>query len=429
MWVALSAFSCTTSAQQSAPPTVAAAPRATPELDAISGNPAATTATLGTGWLGRTLGLRDEWGIVLGGLWLADTNLVVAGGAQPGGWTNNSAFFLALSVDAAKLVDWQGASFGFQFLQLNGANTNGEAGSVQGYNGIVGSPPFQRTELFQAWYEQVMVPEILKMRIGRSAPTFDFNNVMRPVALADSAQRIPTLSSLLYAPIFVNGSILGALPGYYNSGDGVTVNFTPSKSFYLNLGVYGGNLARGVQTGISPPEFNGYYFNIGEIGTNWVLGEERHPGQVAIGLWRQTGLLSAAGVTQDGTGGVYMFASQRVARGLNRQVDYSSINVFGQFGINDSQTLPITQYYGAGVTAFAPLGERARDSMGIGAALSRLNPLLFARSYEFMLQAYYQAHLFGDTFLQPTLSFIPAPGAAANLPSAVAATLRLSVLF
>jgi porin len=58
-----------------------------------------------------------------------------------------------------------------------------------------------------------------------------------------------------------------------------------------------------------------------------------------------------------------------------------------------------------------------------------LNPLLFARSYELMLQAYYQAHLFGDTFLQPTLSFIPAPGAAANLPSAVAATLRLSVLF
>ncbi|HEX9524553.1 MAG TPA: hypothetical protein VF949_16360, partial [Reyranella sp.] len=118
----------------------------------VSGNPAATTFSTGTGWLGRQLGLRDEWGVTLGGVWLADTNLVVAGGAQPGGWTNNSALFVGLGIDADKLVGWQGASFGFQFLQLNAGNTNGEAGSVQGYNGIVGPPPFNRTELFEAWY-------------------------------------------------------------------------------------------------------------------------------------------------------------------------------------------------------------------------------------------------------------------------------------
>src|SRR5262245_46888804 len=52
---------------------------------AVSGNPAATDYSIvGTGWLGRTLGLKDEWGVKLGGLWLADTNLVAAGGAVPG---------------------------------------------------------------------------------------------------------------------------------------------------------------------------------------------------------------------------------------------------------------------------------------------------------------------------------------------------------
>ena len=40
-----------------------------------------TTRIVGTGWLGRTLGLKDEWGIKLGGMWLADTNVLVAGGA------------------------------------------------------------------------------------------------------------------------------------------------------------------------------------------------------------------------------------------------------------------------------------------------------------------------------------------------------------
>ena len=72
---------------------------------AVSGNPSATDySVVGTGWLGRTLGLKDEWGIKLGGLWLADTNVVAAGGAQPGGWTNNQALFVGLSASIVTAV-------------------------------------------------------------------------------------------------------------------------------------------------------------------------------------------------------------------------------------------------------------------------------------------------------------------------------------
>jgi len=46
-----------------------------------------------------------------------------------------------------------------------------------------------------------------------------------------------------------------------------------------------------------------------------------------------------------------------------------------------------------------------------------------------MFQAYYQAHLFAATFLQPTVTYIPTPGAAPDLPGALATTLRLTVLF
>ena len=384
-------ISATTAAQS--PPNPGSAQRTT-QIAAVSGNPAATTFSTSTGWLGRTLGLQDGWGITLGGLWLADTNLV-AGGAQPGGWTNNSALLIGLGIDAEKLVGWRGASFGFQFLQFNGANTNGEAGSIAGYNGIVALPPHQRTELFEAWYAQEMIKDVLQVRIGRTAPTLDFNNVLRPVTFADGSQNIPAVSGLLYSTIFVNGSLLGVLPGYYNSGNGVTVNFTPTRSF----------------------------------GTNWVIGGGHHPGQFGIGLWRQTGVLTAAGISQDGTGGVYLFASQRIAHGINERVPSSAITTFYQFGINDSQTLPINQYYGAGMTAFGLIGDRQRDSMGFGAGLSRLNPHLFVQPSELMLQAYYQAHLFATTFLQPTVSDIPTPGASPTLPGALTTTLRLTVLF
>ena len=111
---------------------------------------------------------------------------------------------------------------------------------MQGYNGIVGPPPFNRTELFEAWYEQEMIKDVLKIRIGRVNPGADFNNVLRPVTFTDSNQNIPSVSGLIYSTIFANGTLIGVLPGYYNSGNGVTINFTPTKSFYLNLGVYDG---------------------------------------------------------------------------------------------------------------------------------------------------------------------------------------------
>lgn len=396
---------------------------------AVSGNPAATNVFTGTGLLGRSLGLRDEWGVKLGGLWLADANVVAAGGAQPGAWSANSALFVSLEVDAEKLVGWRGATFGVEFLQFNGANTNGQAGSVAGYNAIVGAPPFNRSELFEAWYLQEIVKDVLKVRIGRSVPNYDFGNVLQPVDLIDSAQNIPSVSGLLFTPVFVNTSMLVALPGYYNPGNGVTVNFTPNKSFYLNIGAYDGNNARGVQTGLNPPMFNGYWFTIGEIGTNWMLGGGSHPGRFGIGLWRQTGPITAAGLTDDGFGGFYAFASQRLARGVNPDMPNSSVSMFLQVGANSARTLPIQQQYGGGITGYGLIAGRALDSMGMGVAVSRLNPALFDRPAEVMLQAYYQAHLFDATFLQPTVSYIPTPGISSATPGALALTMRLTVLF
>ena len=76
------------------------------------------------------------------------------------------------------------------------------------------------------------------------------------------------------------------------------------------------------------------------------------------------------------------------------------------------------------------IGDRARDSIGAGIALSYLNPNLFiGRTDELMIQAFYQAHLCASACLQPTVTYIPLPGAASTQPAAVTATLRLTVLF
>jgi porin len=68
-------------------------------------------------------------------------------------------------------------------------------------------------------------------------------------------------------PVFLNPTLLGAMPGYYNSAYGITATVAPTINTYVSYGIYDGNLARGEQTGLNlTPEFNGYYFMIGEVG-------------------------------------------------------------------------------------------------------------------------------------------------------------------
>jgi porin len=46
-----------------------------------------------------------------------------------------------------------------------------------------------------------------------------------------------------------------------------------------------------------------------------------------------------------------------------------------------------------------------------------------------MFQTYYQMHLIGSTFLQPTMSYIPNPGIKPGSTGVVAATMQVIVLF
>ncbi|MEO8206859.1 MAG: carbohydrate porin [Chthoniobacterales bacterium] len=397
----------------------------------ISANPGAINQMTGTGQLGNLIteriGIKDK-GIFIGGVWVGDANYLISGGENPGSWSFNSLLIASLGIDAEKLVGWKGGRFGIEFLQFDGQNTNAQAGSVQGYNSLPGPAPLQRSELYQLWWRQELFDGKLIFRVGKLVPTDDFGNVLRPVSLDDKAEFIPSISGLLFTPIFVNPAMLGVMPGYYNSASGVTTTFVPSKHFYLSYGVYDGNLANGTQTGMTGPQFNGYYFNIWQAGATWLVGKDKLPGSFGVGLWNQTGELKARSISESGATGIYMFGSQRLWF-RHPGKDNSGITGYFQFGANNSVTLPVNQYFGTGLTAFGMVPNRAQDSMGAGMAWSWLNKNDFNRSSELMFQSYYQAHLIQGMYFQPAMSYIPTPGADASLGGAWALTLRVIVLF
>jgi porin len=107
----------------------------------------------------------------------------------------------------------------------------------------------------------------------------------------------------------------------------------------------------------------------------------------------------------------------------------ASISTFVQFGLNNSDTLPVKDYFGLGFTGFGLVPHRPDDSVGVGMAWSWLNPNISGRSNELMFQGYYQAHLYAGTFLEPALSYIPNPGVNPKFNSAWALTFRFTFLF
>lgn len=391
----------------------------------ISGNPGAVDILTGTGELGNLLRIPKSSGVRLGGVLMGDYNAILCG-ADGRRLTGNGLLIVDLSINLQKAIGWKNAFFGSEFLQFNGQRTNADAGVVQGYNSLTGAPPLNRSELYQLWLRQEFFDNKFSIRIGKTVPTYHFNNVSKPVPTSNPAVSIPSVSGLIYTPIFVNTTLLGVIGGYYNSVYGAEATIAPVEQAYINLGFYDGRLANGVQTGLTGPRFNGYYFSIIEGGCGWNTSK---PGIAAVGGWYQSGTLRAANQEDNGTGGFYAFGSQALWVKESQTTNKGNISGFFQFGWNNSKTLPMNLYVGMGLTAFALVPSRPNDSFGMGIAWSRLNPHIFSRYSELMIQGYYQTQVYKFIYFQPVLSYIPNPGAHPTKSNVCTLTGRMIVLF
>jgi porin len=402
------------------------------ETSSISSNPGAVNVGTGSGilqqYIEKKLGIEDNHGISLQGAWIGDSNSLFGGGVPYAkDFTLNSVGFLDLTIDMERFNGWNGGMFSAQFLQENAQNTNGPAGVIQGFNSLPDIPPYNRSELYALWYRQALFDDTFFIRLGKTITTLDFNNVVKPVQLSRGEPNIPAVTGLIYTPIFINPAVDGLMPGYTNTAYGVTATYTPHKSWYVSYGIYDGNLASGKQTGLTGPTFNGNYFQVAEIGSAWLLGRERKPGTVGIGLWHQTGLIKQQSLSQRGSTGTYLFGSQRLWY-RHPGFDTSGVSGFYQYGISNSKVLPMKQSIGAGLTAFGLVAHRESDSIGAGVSLAWLNQRITDRKTELMYQIYYQAKVFKFLYLEPVLSYIPTPGQSSELAPTTAGTLRAIVL-
>lgn len=423
----------------------------------VSGNPAAANILTGSGWVGDAIGFnRNGWR--LGGLTINDANGLLTGGLGPGKWIGQNLTVADVSFNADEAGVWDGAMFGTQFLyyagygpgpvvngmeQANGS-PNALAGSVMGFNSLDGPPPVHRAELYQLWYRQALCDNRLIVRIGKSVPTYDFGNVSKPVQARDPDASIPSVSSAILTPLYVNPTMLGLIPGYYNSATGVVVTAVPTDDLYAQYGFFDGANANGVQTGLTGPQFDGRYFHIGEVGLHWAIDTDEKPGRFAVGYWGQTGALTGfSGQRISGGQGFYLFGSQRLYW-ENADENNNGLSFYYQFGTTNSAFVFTERYFGCGFTYHGPLRNRDDDSAGFALGWGKMtdDPNASAAYFkgfqpgqaplgadETILTWYYQIKVGPNTFLQPNLTYIPNPARVAGTPAAFPFTVQAVMLF
>jgi len=64
----------------------------------------------------------------------------------------------------------------------------------------------------------------------------------------------------------------------------------------------------------------------------------------------------------------------------------SSVSAFYQYGINNSETLPMNQSFGLRLTGFGLVTQRPKDSMGAGMSMAWLNSNIFDHSHQSSMQ-------------------------------------------
>ncbi len=85
-----------------------------------------------------------------------------------------------------------------EFLEFNGQKTNEQAGTIQGYNSLPGAPPLNRFEIYKLWFRQELFQKKLFIRIGKTVPSMDFNNVSKPIPMQNEKLFIPAVTGLIY---------------------------------------------------------------------------------------------------------------------------------------------------------------------------------------------------------------------------------------
>ncbi len=367
---------------------------------------------LTNGWFGLRHKLSNA-GILFDLVAAIDFSRNLSGGIDSSRTVAPYLFAASLSVDSEKLGLFPGGLLFIDVQRIGGSSGTAIVNDFQVFSNIAAE---SRTQLAQLWYEQQIVGEYLRLKIGKMDANSDFAYVDHGLLFLHSSMGLsPTIQSM---------------PTYPDTAYGIEVIGRTATGVYGRVGVYDGALQRGVRTGLHGPVLDDI-FAIGESGLTWSAAAADLSGRLGIGIWYHNGDFDRFdGGTNDGTEGAYLTFDQLVYREIPDDDD-QGIGWFVQYGYADPDVSPVDHHIGTGLTWTGALPHRDADALGLGISIvhfSQASGATFS-TYETATELFYTLQLTGFASLTLDLQAITNPGGIAAQPDALTGTTRLVLHF
>lgn len=250
------------------------------------------------------------------------------------------SFDLGVPIDGSKLWHLDGSSALVRLRHhVNNFGDDG-VGEAQLYSNIDG---VSRTNLYEAWFEQRLAGDKLRVKLGKIDANTEFATVQTASDFLNS--------SMGFSPTIV------AFPTYPEPKLGFNASLHPTKNNSLGVGVFqtatAGTLA------------------IVEPARAWSLGESEKNGRASVGFWRLGGNPERFDETpSSATLGLYSVLEQAVWRQSQGE---HTLSGFLQIGVADGHVSPVEKHLGGGAILQGTLRGRVQDSVGVATTWIRFS--------------------------------------------------------
>ncbi len=345
---------------------------------ASTGNDVARLAMSGK----KLLGDIDRHGISFRGTMIFDWSKSIDAEDPSFGFGRHS-FDVSAAIDGKKLWRLGGSA---ALLRLrNHLNSFGEdrVGAAQLYSNIDAG---ERTALYEAWIEQRLFSDKLRLKGGKIDANTEFDAVQTAGDFLNA--------SMGYSPTIV------AFPSYPEPKLAFTAFLQPT-------------VHNGLATGIFETASSGT-LSILEPSRTWTVGHTENQGRVSVGYWHLSGDVDRFdGGKAHGTQGFYSVAEQTLWRTSQSDRTEHTVSAYFQIGSANGKLSPFERHMGGGAVLQGTWGKRPQDSIGIAATDVRLSsqPAAgFETGSELVLESYYKAFLTRHFSLVPDFQFVHHPG-------------------
>lgn len=312
------------------------------------------------------------------------------------------SFDITVPIDGKKLFGLSGSDAMLRVRHHLNNFGEDDMGENQLFSNIDAAP---RTMLYEAWIEQRLFSEKVRLKFGK----IDANTEFAAVQTAGDFLN----SSMGFSPTII------AFPTYPEPKLGFNAFFRPSPNDIIGFGVFQTATA-GVLT-------------IAEPARSWNLGQKEAAGRVSLGYWHLGGSLGRFdGKIAAGTSGVYSVLEQTLWHSHHPDGHDRRTSAFFQFGTADGRISPYQYHFGSGAVLEGVVHKRSQDFVGVAATWVRLSSqpaAHFEYPSELILELYYKAVISSHIAIVQDFQYLHHPGGLKQHPDCPVLTPRVVITF